>query len=134
MFSLSKLKLISNILWVSWVELYIAANFLDCVVEAFEDTSAAAPENGSQSKSKKDYTWTQENDNVTIVFPLADRVKKGDILFEIKTKWIKLGLKNGETLLEGELFGDVEADSCAWTIETQRCVLMKCLFNHLVWS
>jgi hypothetical protein len=90
---------------------------LDCVVEYFDDESPAAGENGNQSKL---YTWTQENDNITIVFPLTEGIKKDDILFEIKTKCIKVGLKNGETLLEGDLFGDVEADSCTWTIETER--------------
>ena len=119
---LSECKIISGIAGL-WVKLYYFCDFLVCAVEGFDDASSEAPENGNQSKSRKDYTWTQENDNVTVVFPLPDGVKKNDILFEIKTKWMKLGLKNGETLLEGDLFGDVEADSCTWTIETQRCVL-----------
>jgi hypothetical protein len=58
---------------------------------------------------------------------LPDSIGKDDILFEIKTKQMKLELKNREILLKGELFANVIADSCTWTIETQR--YQDCLEN-----
>ena len=72
--------------------------------------------------------WTQDNDAVTILFPLPAGINKDDILFEVKTKYIKLGLKDRKTLLDGDLFGVVESDSCTWTVESQRYYALIFLF------
>jgi hypothetical protein len=61
------------------------------------------------------------------VFPLPEGAKKDDLSYQIDTRHIKVGLINGETFLEGDLFGDVEMKKCAVTwksIETQRYVVV----------
>lgn len=93
---------------------------LDCPVQSFENVNTDIPENGDELKPNKVYNWTQESDKVTMAFPLPEGVKKDDILFEVQTKRLKISLRNGETLLEGELFATVQSDACTWTIEAQR--------------
>ena len=61
------------------------------------------------------------------MFPLPEGAKKDDLSYQIDTRHIKVGLINGETFLEGDLFGDVEMKKCAVTwksIETQRYVVV----------
>ena len=75
-----------------------------------------------ESTNNMKYTWSQDKDSVTILFTLEKDVEKNDITFDVKKKFIKAYVKNGDSLLEGELFGYVEADACTWTYEGHKYV------------
>lgn len=66
------------------------------------------------------YTWNQTTEDISAQFTLPPGVGKADIVYRLTPETVELGVKNGETLLKGELHSHVEPDSCTWTLQDQR--------------
>lgn len=88
--------------------------------ESYDEVKPASKKTNEEAKPKKEYVWTQDREQITISYPIPEGVGKNDILFTIKTHSLKVNLKNGQTLLEGELFAPVESDSCTWLLDQKR--------------
>ncbi|KAL4234041.1 NudC domain-containing protein 1 [Mactra antiquata] len=67
-----------------------------------------------------DYTWHQTDEDISVQFTVSEGVTKGDIYLTTKFNYIDFGLKNKSELLKGTLCGEVDTDSCTWTIEGRR--------------
>ena len=66
------------------------------------------------------YTWNQTSDDISAQFTLPPGVGKADVTYRVTGGTVELGLKNGETLLKGDLHSRVETDACTWTLQDQR--------------
>lgn len=67
-----------------------------------------------QPKEKK-YKWSQNKEDLNIIFNLSQGTEKRDIKVEIKSAEIQVKVKD-ETLLSGALYQAVDADSTTWSI------------------
>lgn len=91
--------------------------------ENYENIKRTTQQPGEEIKPKKEYAWTQDQEQITILYPLPEGIGKHDILFSVKTDRLKVSLKNGQVLLDGELFAPVERDACTWLIDNKKYVL-----------
>ncbi|XP_053401647.1 nudC domain-containing protein 1-like isoform X2 [Mercenaria mercenaria] len=67
-----------------------------------------------------DYTWHQTPEDLSVQFTVAEGVTKGDIYLTMSYNRIDFGLKNKSALLKGNLCGEIDTESCTWTIEGRR--------------
>ncbi|XP_060596729.1 nudC domain-containing protein 1-like isoform X1 [Ruditapes philippinarum] len=67
-----------------------------------------------------DYTWHQTAEDLSVQFTVAEGVTKGDIYLTMSFNRIDFGLKNKSALLKGNLCGEIDTESCTWTIEGRR--------------
>lgn len=63
------------------------------------------------------YSWTQQLSELEIEIPFPEGTKSRDVLIEIQKKHLKAGLKNGDLILDGELYNEVKPAECSWTID-----------------
>lgn len=102
--------------------------------QGYEDIKPVSKEPDEVAKTNKEYAWTQDGGQITILYPLPAGMGKHDILFSVKTHSLKVSLKNGQTLLDGELYAPVESDSCTWIIEKQRLeISLEKIVSDLLW-
>lgn len=66
------------------------------------------------------YTWTQTDDDVTIVIPIPPDVSKTDIHCVIATDSLVVGLTDGTTYIRGRLSGRVDPNGSIWTIDKDK--------------
>ena len=83
----------------------------------------------------KKYTWGQTQDDVTIQFTIPDGVRKADIDFQLSFRKMSVGIKNGPSLLSGELYSGVDVDGCTWTLdaESRRLTVELCKQDSDLW-
>ncbi|KAK3258529.1 hypothetical protein CYMTET_32429 [Cymbomonas tetramitiformis] len=104
--------------------------------EATKDTSVpdpATPEEGNDEEEEKDdpnlqkpnsgnggstdkYSWVQTLAEVTVNIPVPVGTKSRMLTVEIKKQYVKVALKGGETIMDGELYEPVKTDDCFWNI------------------
>lgn len=79
------------------------------------------------------YTWTQQLTELEIEIPFPEGTKSKDVHVDIQKRSLKVGLKNAEPILSGDLFNEVKPDECSWTID--KGVLSITLFkiNTMEW-
>jgi hypothetical protein len=96
----------------------------DSVKQVTEETiTKAVDEDGStEVELKPDYTWMQDSDSVTISFRLPAGVGKEDLGFQLKSNSVEITLKDGTTLLTGDLHGTVSVDGSTWIISDNNCL------------
>uniref|UniRef100_UPI0035902034 nudC domain-containing protein 1-like n=2 Tax=Myxine glutinosa TaxID=7769 RepID=UPI0035902034 len=66
------------------------------------------------------YRWQQSADDVTVTFSLVECTVKADVEVEVKSRYLKVGLKGQQPLLEGELAGPADADGTTWLLSDGR--------------
>ncbi|KAI8504358.1 NudC domain-containing protein 1 [Branchiostoma belcheri] len=89
-------------------------------VEMEEDSS-----NGESEAAKQPaYIWGQTTEDVSVKFTVDEGTTKSDIELILETKRIKLGVKNREPLLDGELCGAVDVEACTWTLDGKELELL----------
>jgi len=66
--------------------------------------------------SKPLFAWSQTHEDVSIAFHVPETITKADIVFSLAGQTIKIGTKDGDWLLNGELHGPIDRDGCAWTL------------------
>merc|ERR1712196_54081 len=62
------------------------------------------------------YTWTQNNHEVEMRFPVNSGTTTKDIQYKIRADYIELVIK-GEPMLKGALYARVVVDDCIWTFD-----------------
>uniref|UniRef100_A0A8C4PZ05 NudC domain-containing protein 1 n=1 Tax=Eptatretus burgeri TaxID=7764 RepID=A0A8C4PZ05_EPTBU len=66
------------------------------------------------------YRWQQSADDITVTFSLVECTVKADVEVEVKSHYLKVGLKGQEPLLEGELAGPADAEGTTWLLSDGR--------------
>lgn len=67
------------------------------------------------------YTWTQNEEEVTVWFKLGPDIRKANISCEISTKHLELKILDSESpLLSGDLVHAVKGDESTWLINDER--------------
>jgi len=62
------------------------------------------------------YIWSQTTDDVTLSFLVGNEVTKKEVNFSLAGSKIEISLKDGKTLLSGNLEGRIDKDGCSWTL------------------
>lgn len=79
------------------------------------------------------YSWTQQLSELEIEIPFPPGTKSKDLIIDIQKKAIKAGLKNGDLVLEGELFNEVKPAECSWTIDKGVVSITLFKINTMEW-
>ncbi|XP_061163412.1 nudC domain-containing protein 1-like isoform X2 [Saccostrea echinata] len=98
-----------------------------------EEEPMEAETNG-QEKPEPEYTWSQNSEEVTALFTLPSGLTKADVYFILSHDFIDFGIKNGNHLLKGQLFGDIDVEGSTWKIQDQRVELTLSKCEEQVWS
>jgi hypothetical protein len=88
--------------------------------EPFEDDSLAdfiaKKKEPSFSGETNSYRWSQTEDEVEIIIPVAEDCRRQDIACQWKSKSVFLSVK-GEPILDGAPFDAVDADESSWQFD-----------------
>lgn len=79
------------------------------------------------------YSWTQQLTELEIEIPFPEGTKSRDVLVDIQKKNLKVGLKNAEPILSGELFNEVKPAECSWTIDKGVVSITLFKINTMEW-
>ena len=75
------------------------------------------------------------NTNIQIHIPLKAnfRVKSRDIIYDLKRKYLKVGLKKEQPIIDESLYAEVKSEDCMWTLDSNSVVvtLYKVNFNFV---
>ncbi|BEJ16586.1 hypothetical protein CspHIS471_0511910 [Cutaneotrichosporon sp. HIS471] len=63
------------------------------------------------------YKWSQDLNTVSVSVPLPNGTRGRDLQVIMERRKLKVDVKGGATLLEGELFEEIAKDDSSWTIE-----------------
>lgn len=74
------------------------------------------PNKGHGGNHEK-YSWTQQLSELEIEVPFPTGTKSKDVVVDIQKKSLKIGLKNEDPVLDGELYNEVKPADCSWTID-----------------
>jgi hypothetical protein len=93
---------------------------------------AAAPE-GNGGRTDK-YVWTQTLQETQVNFEVPSGTKSRQVAVEITASKLKVGLRGGETIVDGPLFNRVKVDDSFWTLEdgNRICVYLQ-KENQMEW-
>eukprot|EP00127_Corallochytrium_limacisporum_P003428 Clim_evm56s149 gene=Clim_evmTU56s149 len=91
------------------------------------------PEEGKQMPNvgnggfADNYIWSQTLADVEIRLPtqIDARLKGRDIVVDIGRRKLKVAIKNGKTLVDGELYNEVKADESFWTLEDGKTIVVQ---------
>eukprot|EP01114_Cavostelium_apophysatum_P018388 TRINITY_DN567_c0_g1_i5.p1 TRINITY_DN567_c0_g1~~TRINITY_DN567_c0_g1_i5.p1 ORF type:complete len:139 (+),score=21.65 TRINITY_DN567_c0_g1_i5:92-508(+) len=64
------------------------------------------------------YKWTQTKEEVLITVPFPQGLKARDLIVEIKSRHLKVGIKGKPLLIDGDLGDSCITDESTWIIES----------------
>ena len=79
------------------------------------------------------YSWTQQLSELEIEVPFPEGTKSRDLDINIEKKTIRVGLKNSEPILAGELYNEVKPAECSWTIDKGLVAITLFKINTMEW-
>ncbi|KAF3902818.1 hypothetical protein AA313_de0205765 [Arthrobotrys entomopaga] len=68
------------------------------------------------------YKWTQTLEEVEVAIPVPEGTRGKDLVVEIKTGSLKVGLKGQEPIIDGKLFKSIHVDEATWSIADRKTV------------
>ncbi|KAI9917423.1 hypothetical protein PsorP6_012988 [Peronosclerospora sorghi] len=91
------------------------------------------PLNGNGAKTDK-YVWTQTLQEAQVNFAVPQGTKSRDVDVEIRAEKLKVGLRGGETFVDGRLHKKVKVDDSFWTLEdgNRICIYLQ-KDNQMEW-
>ena len=69
-----------------------------------------------------EYVWSQDDNEVEVVIPLASSTRRSEVSVSFKAKSISVKVK-GEVILSGEFAKEALADECFWAIANDKLTL-----------
>lgn len=99
--------------------------------EEEEEDNTPAPEGNGGTTDK--YVWTQTLSEVTVNVPLPAGTKAKMLNVDIQNKKLKVAIKGGETMVDGEFHKRVITDDSIWTIEDGTLVITLTKDNKMEW-
>lgn len=79
------------------------------------------------------YSWTQQLSDLEVEVPFPAGTKARDVNIDIQKKSIVVGLKNGEPILQGELYNEIKPAECSWTIDKGIVSITLFKINAMEW-
>jgi hypothetical protein len=73
----------------------------------------------------ENYSWGQSLQEVTINVPIPPGTKSSALLCDIKTNYLKIGLKGQPPIIDGELYKPVKVNDCFWSLEDRRAISVQ---------
>ncbi|TFK30317.1 nuclear movement protein nudC [Coprinopsis marcescibilis] len=70
------------------------------------------------------YKWSQELGEVDVTVPVPKGTRAKDLNVIIGKKKLRVGLKNQEPILDGDLCKEIKVEDSTWTIQDQEYVLV----------
>lgn len=83
--------------------------------EEKDDPNLQKPNSGNGGSTDK-YSWVQTLAEATVNIPIPAGTKSRMLTVEIRKQYLKVALKGGETIVDGELYEPVKTDDCFWNI------------------
>lgn len=81
-----------------------------------EDKNKLKPNVGNGGDLEK-YSWTQTLKEVNVSFPVPKGIKGKDVVFSISKHKLKVGLRNQDPIVNGDLQEEIKTDEATWTLE-----------------
>eukprot|EP00924_Labyrinthula_sp_SR-Ha-C_P001689 augustus_masked-scaffold_18-processed-gene-6.16-mRNA-1 protein AED:0.03 eAED:0.03 QI:0/-1/0/1/-1/1/1/0/311 len=81
-----------------------------------EDKNKLKPNTGNGGDYPS-YYFTQTLEEIIVYAYIPANIKSRDVIVEFKKNSLKIGLKNSEPILEGELYDSILLDEATWTLE-----------------
>jgi len=66
----------------------------------------------------KGYSYKDAGSEISVIMPIASAIKGKDIVYELKTKTLKLGIKGSSPVIDELLFGSTKPDDSYWEIDS----------------
>lgn len=79
------------------------------------------------------YSWTQQLAELEIEIPFPNHVKSRDLSIDIQKKYLKVGLKNEDPVLDGQLYNEIKPEECSWTIDKGLVTITLFKINAMEW-
>lgn len=101
--------------------------------EKEEEGSKEPPPKGNGGTTDK-YSWVQTLGNLEIFVPMRPGLKAKQIVCDIGTDTLKLGVKGEPMILEGKLHSKIKPDDCMWTLVDNKLVQITIeKFDQMKW-
>ncbi|CAI5710709.1 unnamed protein product [Peronospora effusa] len=99
--------------------------------EAEEHCGMPLAGNGGQSEK---YVWTQTLQEAQVNFAVPEGTKSRQVDVDLRAGKLKVGLRGGETFVDGPLYNKVKVDDSFWTLEdgNRICVYLQ-KDNQMEW-
>merc|ERR1712070_799534 len=101
--------------------------------EAPEEDSKEPPPAGNGGTTDK-YTWTQTLQALEVFVNIKPGTKAKQIICDIGTDTLKVGIKGEPLLISGKLHSKVKPDDCMWTLVDNKIVQISMeKFDNMKW-
>jgi len=81
---------------------------------------------------KPSYSWLQEDTNIIISFELPVGTTKSDVEYHLTPDSLTVGLKDGGSLLSGDLYGRVDVDGSTWIISDNKLYVINAIIINAI--
>ena len=107
----------------------VSANSMTLCLYACMDAALAG--NGSQTDK---YVWTQTLQEAQVTFAVPEGTKSRQVDVDLRAGKLKVGLRGGETFVDGPLYRKIKVDDSFWTLEDSNriCVYLQ-KDNQMEW-
>jgi len=106
--------------------------------EKKEEYKGEKPNAGNGGTTSK-YIWTQKLEDMQINIPVDEKYVGKDFVIKYKAKTLFVGIKNGETIIDGEFPKPIKPDSFVWVLDSSNFAQKKMLvitfekFDQMSW-
>jgi len=90
-----------------------------------EDEGKGVKPNLGNGGSTDKYVWTQKLEDVQLNIPVDPKYHGKDIVIKYKAKTLFVGIKNGETIIDGEFPNPIKPDTFVWVLDSSSLTDMK---------
>jgi len=87
-----------------------------------EESKGKLRPNAGNGLDLANYSWTQTIDTLEVHVPLGKTVKGKDVCVTIKRKYLKVGVKGEEPIINCETFNEVKEEESFWVIENKNAI------------
>jgi len=93
--------------------------------EEGEDQGKGELPNSLNGGTAARYVWTQRLEEMTMNIPIDPKYSGKDIVIKYKAKSLFVGIKNGETIIDGEFPHPMKPDTFVWVLDSSSLQNMK---------
>lgn len=103
--------------------------------ESEEDKGKMLP-NHQNGADLPNYRWSQTLSELEVRIPvdIPSGIKSRDVIVDVSSKHIKVGVKGQPLILDGELFNKVKTEDVYWTLENRKVIVVSLdKYNQMEW-